>query len=171
MKKKKILCFLRKTAAGNQSQAAAAAINDGGEPQPLTCNFQHATHSDLLGPIPDPLPPTPCPFDVPCSAFHVQIPYYPSYPCASVASVSSCSSSKQLKSTHPCKNANQIPADAGQKTNHRHSRWLFGIWSFSGVWMFRPPPLPGYANLCQLPLPPPMFSSSASPLARPPAAP
>jgi hypothetical protein len=26
---------------------------------------------------------------------------------------------------------------------------LIGIWSFSEVWMFHPPPLPGYAKLCQ----------------------
>ena len=55
--------------------------------QSATFNVYHvprgATNSGLFRPIgtnSGPPPPHPCLFDVPCSAFNVQIPYYPSYP-------------------------------------------------------------------------------------------
>jgi hypothetical protein len=75
-------------------------------------------YSDLLGPIPAPLPPSL--FDVPCSAFNVQIPYYPSYPCASVSSVSSCSAQNnpnQLSHAKKPAKSRPKPTEADQKMN------------------------------------------------------
>ena len=102
------------------------------KPQPSTFNLQPIpAYSDLLGPIPDPLPPTPAYstfrvqrlifsafiFSVPYSAFHVQIPYYPCTSACHVYHVPRGSIWFHLvaKSTPQCQKTGPTPTDAGQK--------------------------------------------------------
>ena len=99
------------------------------------------------------LPPLPIQcsmFDVPCS--NSILPLLPLRLCCL------CCLLFKLKTTQinpPLQKCKPNTGRCRPKNESSPFSLLLGIWSFSEVWMFHPPPLPGYAKLCQLPLPPP----------------